>query len=244
MALYEKHQNVNVWWFPQDFCQSRYGEYRDSGTNSCTLISLLLADKMSKEQVFRAISQTLPKRAIELFGAAMNEGNIVYANLFKNHKKHSPNLNIPEAISALEDHSDIQFDLHEWFYTHLTANPHKEAYKHSVSNRITQVLKLAIQLFRQGSNNSEARNLFAALIADSRTTVFVFEFPLNVVSFFDSHQHGQRAGAVMAQTSLDHLPELCHWFMDMLQEVYNSRPAVFEISFLTTNSEAPNLERP
>ncbi|KAM7356772.1 uncharacterized protein ACRADG_002406 [Cochliomyia hominivorax] len=244
MAVFEKFNNVNVWWFPQEFCQSRYGEYHSSGTNSCTLISLILADKMSKESVFRVVNQTLPKRAVEIFAAAMNEGNIVYGNIFKNNKKRTPNLNIPEAMTALVDHRNMQFDLKEWFYTHLTANPKKETYKHSVANRITQVLRLAIQLFKQTPNNSRAKNLFAALIADSRTTVFVFEFPHNSVSFFDSHQHGQRAGAVVAQAALDNLSELSYWFVNMLHEVYNSRPSVYEISFLTTSSDAPNLERP
>ncbi|XP_023305973.2 uncharacterized protein LOC111687731 [Lucilia cuprina] len=245
MAVLQKHHNVNVWWFPQDFCQSRYGEYYESGTNSCTLISLILADKMAKEEVFHKPSKTLPKRAIEIFGDAMNEGNIVYGRMFnRGSKRKTPNLNIPEALTALCDQRNMSFDLREWFYTHLTANPHKESYQYSVPNRITQVLKLGVQLFKQPPSNSRARNLFAALIADSRTTVFVFEFPQNVVSFFDSHQHGQRAGAVVAQASIDNLAELSVWFVNMLQEVYKSRPSVYEISFLTTRADAPNLETP
>ncbi|XP_065361594.1 uncharacterized protein LOC135955197 [Calliphora vicina] len=244
MAVLEKHNNVNVWWFPPEFCQSRYGEYHESGTNSCTLISLILADKMAKERVFQALSQTLPKRAIEIFGDAMNEGNIVYARIFSTNKKRTPNLNIPEALTALGGQSNMQFDLREWFYTHLTANPHKETYNQSVPHRITQVLRLGVQLFKQPPSNSRARNLFAALIADSRTTVFIFEFPQNVVSFFDSHQHGRRAGAVVAQAAMNHLPDLSHWFVNMLHEVYKSRPSIYEISFLTTSADAPNLETP
>lgn len=252
MAVLEQHDHVNVWWFPREFCQSRFGEYRNSGTNSCTLISLLLADKISKEHVLYQTSHNLPRRAVELFGDAMNEGNGVYSRLFEHpvgsvdatRKRKTPNLNIPEAISALDSQNNIRFHLQEWFYTHLTANPSKETYIQSVSSRISQVMRLGVQLFKQADSNRTARNLFAALIADSRTTVFVFEFPSKLVSFFDSHQHGREAGAVVAQCALDHLEELGHWFIRMLGEIYNSRPSVYEISFLTTAADAPNLEHP
>lgn len=248
MATYEKHSNVNIWWFPQDFCQSRYGEHRSSGTNSCTLISLLLADKMAKENLFRVSTHKLPPRAVEIFADAMNQGNIVYSRIFKgdeeNFKKRTPNLNIPEAITALTGEEFIEFDLQEWFYTHLTANPQKETYKITVPQRITKVLNFGIQLFKQPQSNSKSRNLFAAIIADSRTTVFVIDFANNVVSFFDSHQHGHQTGAVVAQSSLDNLPDLIQWFVSMVNQIYHSQPSIFEISFLTTSADAPNLTNP
>lgn len=249
MTIFEQYERVHVWWFPKEFCQSRFGEFRESGTNSCTLISLILADKMAKEQIFQQRSKTLPRRAIQVFGDAINEGNGVYSRIFElrdenGKKKRAPNLNIPEAISALDRQDDIGFQLQEWFYTHLTANPSKESYKRSVPMRISQVLKLGVQLFRQPMSNVKAKALFAALIADSRTTIFVFEFNTNLVSFFDSHQHGRQAGAVVAQSSIDQLDDLCNWFVNMLDDVYNSHPSVYEISFLTTNADAPHLIPP
>uniref|UniRef100_A0A1A9ZDW4 Uncharacterized protein n=4 Tax=Glossina TaxID=7393 RepID=A0A1A9ZDW4_GLOPL len=246
MAVFEQHSHVSVWWFPREFCQSRFGEYRESGTNSCTLISLILADKIAKEQIFSQKAKTLPQRAVEVFGDAMNEGNTVYSRVFESkddngRRRRAPNLNIPEAIAALANSDFIEFQLQEWFYTHLTASPTKETYHRSVASRIAQVLKLGVQLFRQPSSNTRAKNLFAALIADSRTTIFIFEFPINIISFFDSHQHGRQSGAVVAQCSIDHLEDLCSWFVRMLDDVYKSRPSVYEISFLTTSADAPNV---
>lgn len=248
MAVHENCNNVSVWWFPLDFCQSRYGEYREYGTNSCTLISLIVADKVAKENVRNGTSHILPKELIDIFGSAMNEGNMVYAHLF--HKteekslKSAPNLNIPEAITALESERNLRFDLREWFYTHLTSNPQKETYTQTVPNRITQTLKLGIQLFRTQASSSTPKNLFAALIGDSRTTIFVFDFLHNNATFFDSHQHGQRGGAVAAQVSINNLLDLIQWFVGMTENVYNSRPSIYEISFLTTSDSAPNMAVP
>lgn len=252
MAVLEQHAHVNIWWFPKEFCQSRFGEYRGSGTNSCTLISLILADKISKEHVHEQGMDILPPRAVEMFGDAINEGNSVYWRLFdrsnmsqdNNRSRGTPNLNIPEAIFALAGQPHMDFQLQEWFYTHLTANPTKTSYTQSVSLRIAQVMKLGMQLFQQTQSNESTRNLFAALIADSRTTLFVMEFPSNLISFFDSHQHGRQAGAVAAVCSVDYFEELTSWLIDMLFDVYHSRPAVFEISFLTTIAEASNQVSP
>uniref|UniRef100_A0A1I8M7C3 Uncharacterized protein n=1 Tax=Musca domestica TaxID=7370 RepID=A0A1I8M7C3_MUSDO len=253
MAVFEEYDNVNIWWFPKEFCQSRYGEYRTSGTNSCTLITLILANKISKEIVFRPNdSAILPAKGVQIFGDAMNEGNKVYWQLFdqadvmldSSGKRRAPNLNIPEAIDALNAQVEIEFDLKEWFYTHLTANPTKETYAESVSSRIAQVWRLGMQLFKRPSSNSSAKNLFAALIADSRTTIFVFDFPSNTVSFFDSHQHGRRAGAVVAICAMENFDRLARWFVTMLADIYHSRPSLFEISFLTTGLDARNLISP
>ncbi|XP_073839421.1 uncharacterized protein [Musca autumnalis] len=253
MALFEEHDNVNIWWFPKEFCQSRYGEYRESGTNSCTLISLILANKMSQELVFHhnASPVRLPAKAVQIFGDAMNEGNKVYWQLFDHvdgpqdrGKRRAPNLNIPEAIDALNAQIHNGFNLKEWFYTHLTANPTNENYFELVSSRIAQVLRLGVQLFQRSNRSELPKNLFAALIADSRTTIFVFEFPTNTVSFFDSHQHGRRAGAVVAICTMDYFDRLAMWFVTMLYDIYHSRPNLFEISFLTTDVESRNLVSP
>lgn len=55
---YFKHKqygNISVWWFQKAFSQSRYGTYRKSGRNSCTLIALTLADKICKGLVFQEV---------------------------------------------------------------------------------------------------------------------------------------------------------------------------------------------
>ncbi|XP_075160342.1 uncharacterized protein LOC142233326 [Haematobia irritans] len=255
MAVFEQHNHVNIWWFPKNFCQSTFGEYRRSGTNSCTVISLILANKISKELVFAEglPTHTLPpNRAVEIFANAMNEGNRIYGSLFDrtdispdgSEKRRAPNLNIPEAITALAGQINSEFQLQEWFYTHLMANPTKESYMRTVSTRIADVIKLAIRLFNRSFTNEGGNNLFIALIADNRTTVFVIEFPSNKIAFFDSHHHGRRGGSVIALCPIEYLEEIVNWFVHMAADIYHSRPTVYEISFLTTTIDAINLISP
>uniref|UniRef100_A0A1I8NXQ6 Uncharacterized protein n=1 Tax=Stomoxys calcitrans TaxID=35570 RepID=A0A1I8NXQ6_STOCA len=252
MAVFEQKNLLNIWWFPREFCQSAYGEFRHSGTNSCTLISLILANEMAKELVFKTnTARSLPTRAVEIFAHAMNEGNALYGRIFNDistedsRKRRAPNLNIPEAVEALVSQRYMDFCLQEWFYTHITANSTNENYSQSVSSRIADVMKLAIRLFKRSVRNNEgARNLFAAVISDNRTTMFVFDLSSHIVSFFDSHQHGRKAGAVIALCAIDGLEELANWFVTMGEEVYHSRPPVYEISLLTTTTDARNLTAP
>lgn len=258
MALnHERHGHVGVWWFPKDFSQSRYGKYKSSGTNSCTIISLMLADMVAKsfkgrhgfheyldnETPNRRCIDQLPREAINIFAEAINEGNGVYQRAICPSKMCRQNLSIPDALKAMKSQPRLGVLLHEWFYTHLQANPASMGYAKTAANKLTQVLSIAVELFRHPTTVVAHREkfLFAALIADSRTVIMVFEFPTEVVSFFDSHQHGMHAGAVIAQCALSDLGEMMSWMMSMLHEMYDSKPELFEVSFLTTIPEGlPN----
>ncbi|KRF93795.1 uncharacterized protein Dmoj_GI15235, isoform B [Drosophila mojavensis] len=197
MAQYEEIGNVNIWWFPEDFCQSRFGDYRKSGTNSCTLISLILADKVSKMPSLSQNVKELPEKAWDLIGDSINEGNIVY------HDEISANLNIniPDAMAAIRSHHKINFLLEEWFFTQV-----------------------------DGGNTPS--QLFAAIVADCRTVMVSIDLRTSIAFIVDSHQHGNNAGAFFAQSDAHYISDLMFWFISMLDHIFSSHPAIFEISFL------------
>ncbi|XP_036326362.1 uncharacterized protein LOC118739252 [Rhagoletis pomonella] len=240
MAVLERSGNLNIWWFPKEFSQSRYGEYHHSGTNSCTLITLILANMVAKggRGFYCQSMQDLPPRAVDIFAAAINNGNSAYAHLITGHAGHdsavslpsssNQNLNIPDALNVLK--SQPQFRLKEWFFTHMQADPERETGR-TIALRLMQALNNGVQLFRRAGKVNE-RFLFAAMISDNRTVLFVIEFPANIITFFDSHQHGRDAGAVVAQCSFRDLFDMMNWFVNMNNEVYSSQPSIYEVSFL------------
>ncbi|XP_043648670.1 uncharacterized protein LOC122617063 [Drosophila teissieri] len=237
MAIHEQIDNLNIWWFPRDFCQSRFGEYQQSGTNSCTLISLLLADKVAKAERFYHRVSDLPLRGWELFGNAINDGNNVYHNVITANTPHSRNLNlnIPDAIAAIRSQHKMNFRLEEWFYTHMEADPSSPMYNRNVAVQLSRIFQITLQVFQQASvRDNIPTNLFAAIIADSRTVMVTFDFRASIVALFDSHKHGRDAGAVFAQCTLQSMDDLLFWFISMLHNVYSSRPSLFEISFLSS----------
>ncbi|KAH8295727.1 hypothetical protein KR018_006110 [Drosophila ironensis] len=237
MAIHEQIDNLNIWWFPRDFCQSRFGEFQQSGTNSCTLISLILADKVAKAERFYNRVSDLPMRGWELFGNAMNDGNNVYHNVITANtpQARNLNLNIPDAIAAIRSQHKMNFRLEEWFYTHMEADPSNPMYNRNVAVQLSRIFQITLQVFQQaGGGGSMASHLFAAIIADSRTVMVTFDFRASIVALFDSHQHGRDAGAVFAQCTLANMDDLLFWFISMLHNVYSSRPSLFEISFLSS----------
>ncbi|XP_067644954.1 uncharacterized protein [Eurosta solidaginis] len=241
MAVLERNGNLNIWWFPKEFSQSRYGEYHHSGSNSCTLITLILANMVAKEgrgfQCQRM--QDLPPRAIEIFAEAINRGNSAYAHYITGNvggqdsamsmqTANNQNLNIPDALNVLKHQP--HFRLKEWFFTHMQADPERES-SHTIALRLLQALNAGVQLFRR-TGKANKHFLFAAMISDHRTVLFVIEFPANIITFFDSHQHGRDAGAVVAQCTLRDLFDMMTWFVTMNHDVYSSQPTIYELSFL------------
>ncbi|XP_026850142.1 uncharacterized protein LOC113567168 [Drosophila persimilis] len=236
MAIHETIDNLNIWWFPRDFCQSRFGEFQQSGTNSCTLISLILADKVSKAERFYHRVSNLPARGWEMFGNAMNDGNRVYHNVILANTSHvrNLNLNIPDAIAAIRTQQRMNFRLEEWFYTHMEADISSPLYNRNVAMQLSRIFQITLQVYQQAIGQSAQPHLFAAIIADSRTVMVTFDVRASIVALFDSHQHGRDAGAVFAQCTLQNMDDLLFWFISMLHNVYSSRPVIFEISFLSS----------
>ncbi|CAD7005202.1 unnamed protein product [Ceratitis capitata] len=242
MAVLERNGNLNIWWFPKEFSQSRYGEYHHSGTNSCTLITLILADMVAKEGrgFYCQRMQDVPPRAVDIFAEAINKGNHAYAHLITptqpSHEtavsvpttSTNQNLNIPDALTVLK--SQPHFRLKEWFFTHMQADPERESCR-TIALRLLQAVNTGLQQFRQAGKANE-HFLFAAMISDNRTVLFVIEFPRNIVTFFDSHQHGRDAGAVVSQCSIRDMYDMMNWFVNMNHDIYSSTPHIYEVSFL------------
>ena len=71
----ERSGHVGVWWFPRDFSQSRYGE-RNTGSNACTLIAILVAQKCYEKEIkiWGHDEQPLNKELICALGDSILEG--------------------------------------------------------------------------------------------------------------------------------------------------------------------------
>lgn len=48
---YENVNGVSVWWFEREFSQGQYGKHAHRGTNSCTLITVLTAQKIAQGRI-------------------------------------------------------------------------------------------------------------------------------------------------------------------------------------------------
>lgn len=48
---YHKENSVSIWYFESQYCQSKFGPYSSTGTNSCTLIALLAANYIAKKRL-------------------------------------------------------------------------------------------------------------------------------------------------------------------------------------------------
>lgn len=49
--VYHKENSVSIWYFESEYCQSKFGPYSSTGTNSCTLIALLAANYIAKKRL-------------------------------------------------------------------------------------------------------------------------------------------------------------------------------------------------
>lgn len=66
------------------------------------------------------------------------------------------------------------------------------------------------------------------LIASSRAVLIVFDQASDSVTFIDSHPHAPAHGAVIAQTRMENLKQLCKYIAELYKD---SNPACFEISY-------------
>ncbi|KAH8387243.1 hypothetical protein KR093_005847, partial [Drosophila rubida] len=227
MASYELYDKVNIWWFAADFCQARYGKYHESGNNSCTLISLIFANKLNKSSSFSNDVGKLPSQIWNYIGYSINDGNKVYHD----HAPETLNISVPAAILAIVPHKKIDFQLAEWFYTQVDVDIYD---KEGASEELAGILTTTLKVFKQ-ADWEKPSHLFAAIIADSRTVMFSFDLKSSVAAFFDSHQHGENSGAVYAQTTIDNIENLMLWYISMLDTSFSSCPDMYEIAFLSSH---------
>lgn len=234
MATYEKYQNVHMWWFPAHFCQSRHGDYQESGSNSCTLIALIYANKLCKMPTFSQSESEMPPLAWVVIGDAINEGNWAYHDLIRG----NVNISVPGAIWTIRTHDKTNFNLEEWFFTHVGSNPRNHLY---VAREMAEIIHTTLAMFMHSVMDWERpRYLFAAIVADCRASMVSIDLETGIVGLIDSHPHGGAGGAVLSQCNIEFLEDLMVMFIVMLDTIYDSRPEIFEISFLCT---LPNVKR-
>lgn len=233
MAIYEKFTSVHIWWFPKDFCQSRFGHYQESGNNSCTLISLIYANKLCKMPTFSQSESQMPPLAWVVIGDAINEGNRVYHDLIHS----NVNISVPSALWAIRTHHKTKFCLEEWFFTHLGSDPTNHLY---VARELAEVLTTGVTMYQQADIWDKPRYLFACIVADCRASMISIDLENGVVGMIDSHPHGDCGGAVLCQCNIENMEDMMFNFVSMLDTIYSSRPELYEISFLCS---LPNVKR-
>ncbi|XP_017850134.1 uncharacterized protein LOC108605079 [Drosophila busckii] len=223
----ERQGNVYIWWLPTSFCQSRHGPYKQNGSNSCTLISLLLASGIAKQYSFSSSPAQLPERAFLLLDECINGGNLV------SHDRIKANLNtsIPDAMSALRSHPQTDFGLEEWFFVQLRVDARNQR---ELAQQVARACHATVQFLKLGEGWAVPSHLFGAMVSDGRTVILSLELSSNVATLMDTHKHGQKSGALLVQSTLEQLEELMLWFIIMQRQIFGGRPSILEVSFISS----------
>lgn len=224
---------IKVWWFPADFCQSRLGDRLigkpgGTGSNACTIITLLMAHKIHSHgiQIWGHEDQPLNRQLISAFAESIIDGNEIHERLMASGPLRNPNLTLPEAMDSCRGRFN---NLVEWDST---------VYHSKMRATLFENLHRGIMRWElQGMPPTPGCDLYIVLIADQRSVLIVFQRALNRVSLVDSHSHLQH-GAVVAQAGISQLKELCLWYDDMCWRFYESRPSCYELSYLYFQSPA------
>ncbi|XP_067014160.1 uncharacterized protein [Anabrus simplex] len=216
----ERWGDVSIWWFPRDFSQSRYGD-RNTGSNACTLIALLVAQRCNQNniKIWTKEDFTLNKSIITALAESILEGNEIHERLLREGVLQHVNMTVPEAIEAAGSKMKI---VTEW---------KSLVYLMDLGESLYEQLNETIAEWNRNPPMRRSSDLYVILIADNRTVLLVFQKELDTVTLIDSHQHLSH-GAVLAQVSNNKLQNLCKWYHSMLLNCYGVRPVCYELSFL------------
>ncbi|XP_078038481.1 uncharacterized protein LOC144470815 [Augochlora pura] len=215
--------NVTVYWYDEDFAQSRYPPGQKI-SQACTLICLLVAQRISEAGFYIRDIESNPEIS-NYIAKAMIEGNATHARIVKNGLVAHPYLSIEE---ALKHGGNKLIIMKEWtfqvFHERIERGLHK-----NISN-----------FLHKWYASPKSNNLFMFLITCGRTVLFIFQENTNIVTFFDSHNHQinprTTRGLVLAQTTIDKLKYLCKWYIeDILNQCCNMKSDQYELAFLYPN---------
>ncbi|GAB6020185.1 hypothetical protein CHUAL_002905 [Chamberlinius hualienensis] len=230
--------NVKVWWFPQDFCQSRLGD-RVIGSNACTLIDVLLVHRINFNQITidGHLEGPLSHILISALAESIIDGNEIYETLQKMGELKHPYLTLPEALRYYKWVKD------EWQLDDPHSNTKPTVEIKELCNFVETNSTIREKLFdtcHRGIMNWEVQhssslettsNLFIVIIAAERSLLMVYQRHRRQITLIDSHSH-QGHGAVVSQTNILDLNLLCNWFDNMCKTWYGCCPTSFEVSFL------------
>lgn len=230
--LYGNQQNdIKVWWFPSDFCQSRLGD-RKIGSNACTLIAVILAYRIHDQGIGISgkLQKPLSRRLISALAESIVDGNEIHQHLVETGKLSDVNLTLPEAMKFYEQAQKVwelnrpnqhSERLVEWrFYTVMDASLKSHLFE-----------KLHQGIIQWECQAREGSNLYIILITGGRSVLLVYHRHLQKITLIDSHGHLQH-GAAVSQTDIGHLQNLCDWYDDVCKNYFYSNSTSFEISFL------------
>ncbi|XP_046485913.1 uncharacterized protein [Neodiprion pinetum] len=246
-ADYElEHQGpVLVWWFGQNFSQSRYGDRTNGktvknrfefpnfrfrsfpapGSNACTLIAVLVALRISQSDMkisggHDCCAQTpLSSQLIKCLADSFVQGNKIHERLLKSGELPHVNMSVPEAIQAA---GKSMRSIIEW---------KSLVYLMDMGSSLFDQLNETVQEWYRNPPPNHSDNLFVIIIADNRSVLLTFQHTVEKVTLIDSHQHLNR-GAVVAQVDLQKLGSLCAWYLGLMKHCYNVRPSCYELSYL------------
>ncbi|XP_076398056.1 uncharacterized protein LOC105663654 isoform X1 [Megachile rotundata] len=212
--------NVKVLWYNPEFSQSRYPPGQKV-SKACTLICLLVAQLISQTELLVDDIERCHK-IISIIAEAMIKGNAIHTWSIEEGLISHPYLSTEEALKIGGRNLYL---LREWTFQVFYERIEKGLFLH-ISRFLHKWYKLA-----------KSKNLFMLLITCGRTVLFIFQEETYMVTFFDSHSHNAvtnpRRGLVIAQTSIDQLEHLCHWYIeDVLNNCYNAEADQYELAFL------------
>jgi len=218
---------VMYWLFPEEFSQSRLGD-RELGSNACTIIAVLTAAKL---QVFRVPIWGLPEQPLSrllvaTIAEAIIEGNDIYTNLALTGQLADPNLDVMEALLPVRQKYPF---FSEWPLMALLGKENiiREPLGLTLGQNLSEIIMN--WLYNPPADKQSDADLFITLVANTRTTLFVYQQQVAKVALIDSHSHPTiGAGALLAQTRVNDVEGLCNWFTEMSLHCFGAGPDIME----------------
>ncbi|CAH1738846.1 uncharacterized protein LOC114122463 isoform X1 [Aphis gossypii] len=227
-----KH-GIHFMWYPATFSQSRLGNTSSKGSNACTIIALLMATNINTSNIRVNCLFTSPAKnsLTELFTDAILNGNAIHQNLFKNSSSsQNTNLTVPEAMKAGESSLGT---MAEWkssvYFNDIKINLYAEMNRYIIE-------------WYTNPPCCQPNNLYIILIAHNKAILIVIQLDTNSVLLIDSHQHSSH-GALICQSRISKLENLCVWYSKMLCDSAGSNPNAYELSFLYFKCEKRNNKK-
>lgn len=228
----EQRGGVLIWWFEKDFSQIGYGpQAPERGRNACVLITLLTAAKIAQRNVAMEPKLNGPPfprvGLVTCVAESILEGCEVYGRLMDEKKLVASNLNVPEAYMALRKRIT---HIHEW-KSYLYVVP--------MAKNLANFLQEGLHAWNYKSLAKKSY-LFVVLIAAARAVLIVFDQVSNSMTFVDSHPHALNHGAIIAQTSLQNVKEMCKFINEIYKE---ADPDCFEVSYFQLRHRWSKIKR-
>ncbi|XP_060525910.1 uncharacterized protein LOC132701754 [Cylas formicarius] len=209
------------------FSQSYYNALNIfSPSKACTLIALLTASKCHENGpiITGRVNRNLIARLVRLLAASMLDGNRMYDRLNRDDSLKDDGLNVPEAMACLKSDS---LDVIEW---------KRVVVSEVLSVSLSASLKSNLEKWPQRGDS-----VYVALIACSRTVLFVIQTGPQTITLFDSHRQSSENGALIAVAELGCLDAFCLWFAEVFRRCTGTDPFFYELSFLYfVNGESKN----